>query len=491
MRGAQAAARWQVVDDGEDRDAALADVVEDAEEVELVAHVEVRRRLVEEEDGRLLREPARERRELPLAGGERPERPPGEVLDLRLPQGARHRRPVLRGEGRERAAVRVAAERHPVLDRDAVRRLVLRGHEGHALREARARPARERAALEEDLAPRGREEARERPDECRLAGRVRPDEGEALARQQREVHAPQHVPAAAVDARARGPRARRSPAPLLSPQREEEVGRADERGDGAEGQLDVLPEGTRGEVGHHHEDGARQEGGRQQVAAERPHERAQRVGRDEADERHRPRHRGHRPRHEGAQAEDQDSHAVHGKAERRRLLLAERQDVERPGEEQEGERSGKHERGGEGEVLVAAALEPAGEPEEHGAHAELLDRHEQDRRAGRGQGAHREAGQEEARERGPPAGVGDRVDEEEREEGARARGEGHREEALLRPAQVHGEDRAEGGAGADPEEPGVGQRVAEERLQRGAHHREPPAHERRDEDAREGGPTTG
>ena len=125
--------------------------------------------------------------------------PPGEVLDLRLPQGARHRRPVLRGEGRERPAVRVAAERHPVLDRDAVRRLVLRGHEGHALREARARPARERAAFEEDLAPRGREEARERPHERRLAGRVRPDEGEALARLQREVHAPQHVPAAAVD----------------------------------------------------------------------------------------------------------------------------------------------------------------------------------------------------------------------------------------------------------------------------------------------------
>ena len=192
------------MDHGEDGDAALPHVVEDAEEVELVAHVEVRRRLVEEEDGRLLREPARERGALPLAGGERPERPPGEVRGLRLPQGARHRRPVLRGEGRERPAVRVAAERHPVLDRDAVRRLVLRGHEGHALREARAGPARERAALEEDLASRGRKEARERAHERRLAGRVRPDEGEALARQKREVHAPQHAPAAAVDAESAG-----------------------------------------------------------------------------------------------------------------------------------------------------------------------------------------------------------------------------------------------------------------------------------------------
>jgi hypothetical protein len=69
----------QVVDDGEDRHAAQADVVEDTEEVELVAHVEVCRRLVEEEDGRLLCEPASESRELPLAGGERPERPPRQV----------------------------------------------------------------------------------------------------------------------------------------------------------------------------------------------------------------------------------------------------------------------------------------------------------------------------------------------------------------------------------------------------------------------------
>ena len=54
-------------------------------------------------------------------------------------------------------------------------------------------------AFEADLASRGKKEARERAHERRLAGRVRPDEGEALARQEREVHAPQHVAAAAID----------------------------------------------------------------------------------------------------------------------------------------------------------------------------------------------------------------------------------------------------------------------------------------------------
>ena len=69
-------------------------------------------------------------------------------------------------------------------------------------------------------------------------------------------------------------------------------------------------------------------------------------------------------------------------AQRRRLLLAEREQVERSGQQQEGERAGEHERGGEAEVLVAAALEAAGQPEQHGPDAELLDRHEQDRGAG-------------------------------------------------------------------------------------------------------------
>jgi hypothetical protein len=209
------------------------------------------------------------------------------------------------------------------------------------------------------------------------------------------------------------------------------------------------------------------------------------VGSDEADEGNGPRDRGDRPGYEGARAEHEEAHAVDGQAQRRGLLLAEGEHVERAREEEEGDRAGQDEGGGEREVLVAAALEAPREPEEDRADAVLLGGHEQHGRRGGGERAHREPGEQEAGERGPPAGVRDRVDEEESEQGSGARREWHREEALVGPPRVHGDHGAEGGPRAHAEEAGVGERVAEERLQRGADHREPAAHEGGDEDPRE------
>ena len=223
--------------DRQDGDALLAHLVEHAEEVQLVAHVEVRRRLVEEEHRRLLREPARHERELPLAGGERPERAVAQVLDLGEPQRARDRGVVRGRERSERPAVRVAAERDAVADGEALGGLVLGGHEREAPRDRRARPGGERPAVEQHRAAGGRQQAGDRAHERRLAGRVRADERERLAGVQREGDAVQHAAVPAVD----GERARldeaRSPAALLPAQREEEVGRADERGHGTERQL--------------------------------------------------------------------------------------------------------------------------------------------------------------------------------------------------------------------------------------------------------------
>ena len=356
-----------------------------------------------------------------------------------------------------------------------------------------ARPARERATLEEDLAPRGGEEARERAHQRRLAGRVRPDEGEGLARLQREVDAPQHASGGRGRRRARGPRGRRSPAPSCPAQREQEVGRADERGDGAEGQLDVLRRRT-ARRGRPPPRGRRPRGTRPAAGGGRAAPRARRSAwgatrptngtapatavTGPATSAHRPKTRMRTPwtgRLSAAASSSPRESTSSGRARSSRASDA-----------------GQHERGGEGEVLVAAALEAAGQPEEHGAHAELLGGHEQDRGAGGGEGAHREAGQQQARERGPSRrrGRSRRSRRSARSAPAHA-ASGQGEEALLRPAEVHGEHRAEGGTGPDAEEAGVGQRVAEERLQRGAHDREAAAHERRDQDARRGGPTTG
>ena len=475
----------QVVDHGEDRHAPLPHVVENAEEAQLVAHVEVGRRLVEEQHPRVLGEAAGEEGELPLPGGEGPERPAGEVLDLGLPEGAGDGGAVLVREGRERPAVRVAAEGDAVLDGDAVRRFVLGGDEGDTLREPRA-AARPRAAGPRGgprPAPGARSPARVRTRVDLPAAfgptRARPRRPGARGRRRAARSAGRARPTG------RASRAPRSSPSLLTAQGEEEVGRADEGGDGTEGQLDVLPEGAGGHVGHHDQHRAGQERGGQEPSAQRAHEAAQRVRRDEANEGDGARHRRDRARHERTQAEDHDPHAVHRQAEGRRLLLAERQDVERTREEQERPRPRQDEARGQPEVLVAAAFEPAGEPEEHGAHAELLGGHEQDRRAGCGQRAHREAREQEARERRPPAGVRDRVDEEQGDEGAGAGGERHGEEALLRPAEVDGEDGAEGGARAHAEEARVRDRVAEERLQGRPDRRQAAAHQGGDEHARE------
>ena len=67
MRPAHAPAALQVVDDGQHGHRRRAHAVEDAEEAELVAHVEVRARLVEQQHARLLGEAAGQGRELALA----------------------------------------------------------------------------------------------------------------------------------------------------------------------------------------------------------------------------------------------------------------------------------------------------------------------------------------------------------------------------------------------------------------------------------------
>ena len=55
----------------------------------------------------------------------------------------------------------------------------------------------------------------------------------------------------------------------------------------------------------------------------------------------------------------------------------------------------------------------------------------------------------------------------------------------MSPAEVDRQHGAERGTGSDAEEAGVGERVAEERLQRGAHDGEAAADERRDQHARQ------
>ena len=218
QRSAQAAARCRSWTTASTATPHCAHLVEHAEELELVADVEVGGGLVEQQDLRLLREAARQRRELPLAGGERAERAarPGPRCPVCCERARdRLRRPRGERRGTARGAGSGPAPRAPrtVSGAGAV---VLRRHERQRARQRVARPVGERpavAAAPRPLRAAAGRRARARASTCRRRSVRR-------ARAPRRRAASRSTPCrtrarAAAHRRGRAPRAtRRSPAPL-------------------------------------------------------------------------------------------------------------------------------------------------------------------------------------------------------------------------------------------------------------------------------------
>ncbi len=173
---------------------------------------------------------------------------------------------------------------------------------------------------------------------------------------------------------------------------------------------------------------------------------------------------------------------MHGQAERRRLVGAEREHVERTREREEQRRPRQDQRAAELEVSPAPALEAARQPEQHRLDAELLGRHQQHGGAGAGERGDGEAGEQQAVQRSAARGVGQHVHRQHRHHRPCEGGDGKREEGLP-PAELHRQHRSQRGAGADAEQAGVGHRVAEDRLQRGPDDGEAAADERGEEHA--------
>ena len=119
----------QVVDHGQYCHAAAADRIQDPEEPQLMADVEVRRWLVQQQHTRLLRQPTRQRGELPLAGRQPADLPVSERSDARFLERLRHGRVVVRAHAPEGSTVRVAAQHHALAHREQSRALLFGGHQ--------------------------------------------------------------------------------------------------------------------------------------------------------------------------------------------------------------------------------------------------------------------------------------------------------------------------------------------------------------------------
>ena len=175
------------------------------------------------------------------------------MRDPGLLERARHGGVVGRAERTERPAVRIAAERDTVLDRQRARRLFVgRDERQHASQRSRGQRF-ERAALERDRAGLDRQQAREHAHERRLAGGVRAHQRQGLAGVQRERHVVQHGAAAACGADAAGRERALTSGPRCERSASRKYGRADEGGQRAERQVETIRERARGEIGKHHQ----------------------------------------------------------------------------------------------------------------------------------------------------------------------------------------------------------------------------------------------
>ena len=176
----------EVVQHGDHRAARVGVGAGDSHHPLLVADVERRRRLVEEQDRRLLRQHARQSRPAALSTRERRIGASAEVEGLRPTHRALNRRAVVFAAA---VAMRMATHHDDLTNRE-------RELEHGLLRHHRAESGAlvvvylsERPAVELDGAVRGHELACEQPEKGRLAGAVRPCERKHLARGELDVDA--------------------------------------------------------------------------------------------------------------------------------------------------------------------------------------------------------------------------------------------------------------------------------------------------------------
>jgi hypothetical protein len=193
----------QVVENRKDRRAvSLVEVDEQLHDLDLVAEVEVDRRLVEEKRGRGLGDGQRDEDELPLAERELPGVSPEEMAETNAFDGRRDGGSIGWAVAPERILVREPAQPNDLLDGRRERQGRLLRHDGDPSRNGDPVQVPHRCAAKPDPPRRRLEDAGRCPEQRRLAGAVRPDEGDPLPRPDLEVDVREHRPLSIGDGQA-------------------------------------------------------------------------------------------------------------------------------------------------------------------------------------------------------------------------------------------------------------------------------------------------
>ena len=199
----KAGRQLEVVDGGDHRPPVVRQAAHAAEQVELVADVEVGRGLVEEQEGGVLRERLGEEHPLLLAARERRHGPVGKAGEVEGVERRVDARAVGIAERVHPAEVRRASQADDLGDGkvDGERGLLA---DERDLAGAVARRPRVHGAAAEAKRSGGGEEPDERAEERRLARAVGADEGDALALPDLERHVAEHRAASERDAHVHG-----------------------------------------------------------------------------------------------------------------------------------------------------------------------------------------------------------------------------------------------------------------------------------------------
>jgi hypothetical protein len=181
--------------------------------------------------------------------------------------------------------------------------------------------------------------------------------------------------------------------------------------------------------------------------------------------------RDHAGGYEGDGAEDRPLHQLDGRAQRARLVLAQREDVDLVAQQDDQDRRGQDRHRHQREVAVAGGGDAAHQPVGDGRQLLMRIGQQLDNGNGRfGEGRDDHARQHERQRRGAPLHAGEEL---HHQEAADAEGEGGPDDDIAAADQQDRERAAEAGAGGHADDAGIDQWIAEQTLQGGAGDGEP------------------